>query len=97
MQFFAGRDAGDPEMVCPCPLSVAIRERAASERCGREREMAKGNIMAVDWGVGVECNSASLSEPTHTWQAQKGEVAHGNTAHGVELLKCFRGFFFQVW
>lgn len=86
------RDMWNADMlVCSCPSSVALRALAERERCGREREMAQGNIMAVDWGVGVECNSASLSEPTHTWQAQMGEVAHV-TAHGFELWKRF-GFF----
>lgn len=80
-------------LVCSCPSSLALRELAERERCGRERKIVEGDIMAVDWDVGVECNSASLSEPTHTWQAQIGEVAHV-TAHGFELRKSFSFFAF---
>lgn len=45
---------------------------AEREICGREREMARGNIVAVDGGVGVERNGASSSEPAHTCQAHLG-------------------------
>lgn len=75
-------------LVHSCSSSVALRALAQRERCRREHEMAQGNIMAADWGVGVECNDASSSEPTHTWQAQMGKVAHV-TARGFELWESF--------